>query len=164
MKTPFRLDEHPRRPLPPLAPPPEDYFQQLPQRVMRRVQPAAPEASPLLGWLSALSAPLRTALASVLLLLGFAVSFWLVSGPGRPQAPASMAAAPLTPRAAQALAAVPPAEAVQYLLSDAAPRVTLADLADTRVAERPLTAEFLPGTDAEIQAALDEQPSLDVYL
>ncbi|RAK70506.1 hypothetical protein [Hymenobacter edaphi] len=159
MKTPFRLDEHPRRPQPPLAPPAAEYFDQLPRRVMQRVRPAA-EPAPLWGWLARLSAPARTALASVVLLLTFVGSFWLTSRPsGRP-------AAGITRRtnAARALAAVPRAEAVQYLLSDAAPRVTLADLADTHVAERALPTEFLPGTDAEIQAALDEQPSLDVYL
>ncbi|GAB3835720.1 hypothetical protein [Hymenobacter jeollabukensis] len=159
MKTPFRLDEHPRRPQPPLAPPAADYFDKLPLRVMHRVRPAA-EPAPLWGWFASLSAPLRTALASVVLLLTFVGSFWLTSRPG------GLPAAGVARRAnaAQALAAVPRAEAVQYLLSDAAPRVTLADLADTHVAERALTADFLPGTDAEIQAALDEQPSLDVYL
>lgn len=157
MNTPFRLDEHPRRPVPPLAPPAEEYFQQLPTRVMQRVRPAAaPESAPVWGWLTALSAPLRTALASALLLGSFAGSFWLTSAPDGPT--------PRSARAAQALAAVPRAEAVQYLLSDGGPRVTLADLADTHVADQNLTAEFLPGTKAEIQAALDEQPSLDVYL
>lgn len=164
MNTPFRLDEHPRRPQPPLTPPAEEYFHQLPARVMQRVRPAAPaaEGAPVWAWLTALSAPVRTALASALLLGSFAGSFWLASAPDGP--------APLTAstvhsaRAAQALAAVPRAEAVQYLLSDAAPRVTLADLENTRLAERDLTADFLPGTEADIQAALDEQPSLDVYL
>ncbi|MCC3159849.1 hypothetical protein LJ737_21585 [Hymenobacter sp. 15J16-1T3B] len=158
MKTPFRLDEHPRRPQPPLAPPAADFFDKLPLRVMQRVRPAADaDAAPAWGWLAALSAPLRTALASVVVLLTFVGSFWLASRPG-----SQPAVRPLS--AAQALAAVPRAEAVQYLLSDAAPRLTLADLADTHVAERDLTADFLPGTDADIQAALDEQPSLDVYL
>ncbi|RTQ46792.1 hypothetical protein EJV47_20680 [Hymenobacter gummosus] len=160
MKTPFRLDEHPRRPLPPLASPPEDYFQQLPRRVMQRVGPA--EAAPRLGWLTALSAPLRTALAAVLLLVSFAAAFWLL--PTGPTAAPPLAGARLALPAARALAAVPRAEAVQYLLSDAGPRVTLADLADTHVADHDLAADFLPGTSAEIQAALDEQPSLDVYL
>lgn len=158
MNTPFRLDEHRRHPQPPLTAPPEDYFHQLPARVMQRVQPAA-ESAPLLSWLTALSAPLRTALASVVLLLTLVSSFWLNSRPSQPVARPAVGAA-----AEQALAAVPRAAAVQYLLSDAAPRLTLADLADTHVAERDLTAEFLPGTDADIQAALDEQPSLDVYL
>lgn len=155
MNKPFRLDEHPRRPVPPLAPPAEDYFHQLPTRVMQRVQPAA--AGPLPGWLAALSAPLRTALASVLLLLTLVGSFWLNSRSGAPST--------RPPQSAYAaLAAVPRAEAVQYLLSDAAPRLTLADLENTHLVERDLTADFLPGSEADIQAALDEQPSLDVYL
>lgn len=163
MKTPFRLDEHPRRPQPPLAPPPEDYFSQLPRRVMQRVQPEPTAAPALPGWLAALSAPMRTALASVVLLLGFVASFWLTSRPGAGPTGAPLAATSSLP-AAQALAAVPRAEAVQYLLSDAAPRVTLLDLADTHLAERDLASEFLPGSEADIQAALDEQPTLDVYL
>jgi hypothetical protein len=161
MKTPFRLDEHPRRPQPPLAPPPEAYFEQLPRRLMQRVQPAAEPAAPLWGWLTALSAPLRTALASAVLLLSFAAAFWL----NRPASgPAVAVGGPAGTPAARALAAVPRAEAVQYLLSDAGPRLTLADLADTHVADRSLTADYLPADEAEIQAALDEQPSLDVYL
>ncbi|GAB2941123.1 hypothetical protein GCM10027048_01970 [Hymenobacter coalescens] len=162
MKTPFRLDEHPRRPQPPLAPPPVDYFEKLPRRVQQRVQPAP--AAPLLGWLAALSAPLRTALASAVLLLGFAAAFWFTA---RPAASPELATAPAgftAPSTSLALAAVPRAEAVQYLLSDAAPGLSLAELADTPVADRDLTADFLPGTDAEVQAVLDEQPSLDVYL
>lgn len=163
MNTPFRLDEHPRRPVPPLAPPAEEYFQQLPTRVMQRVRPAAaPESAPVWAWLTALSAPVRTALASALLLGSFAGSFWLASTPDS-TAPLT-ASAPRSARAAQALAAVPRAEAVQYLLSDAAPRVTLADLENTHLAERDLTPDYLPGTEADIRAALDEQPSLDVYL
>ncbi|OON66941.1 hypothetical protein [Hymenobacter sp. CRA2] len=161
MKTPFRLNEHPRRPAPPLAPPPEDYFDKLPLRVMQRVRPQEPAAAPLLGWLTALSAPLRTALASLLLLVGFVGTFWLTQR-ALPQSGAPLAATRQS--SAQALAAVPRAEAVQYLLSDEAARLSLAELSETTVADHDLTSAFLPATDAEIQAALDEQPSVDVYL
>ncbi|AYA36108.1 hypothetical protein D3Y59_02950 [Hymenobacter oligotrophus] len=160
MKMPFRLDDHPRR-QPPLAAPPEDYFDKLPLRVMQRVRPAEPEAAPLFGWLAALSAPLRTALASALVLVAFVGAFWLTNGPARY---AAGPAAAVAPRSAQALAAVPHAEVVQYLLTHDE-RLTLQDLSETPVADRDLTATFLPGTSrAELEAALDEQPSVDVYL
>ncbi|WP_400190489.1 hypothetical protein [Hymenobacter sp. B81] len=160
MKTPFRLDEHPRRARL-LAPPPDQYFERLPLRVMQRVQ--APDADPAaaFGWLRALSAPLRTALASVLLLLGFLGAFWLLPRPVATDAPLA-AARPLP--ASQALARVPPAEVVQYLLADTGPTLALSDLAETAVADQDLTQSFLPGSAAEIQAALDEQPAVDVYL
>ncbi|UYZ59786.1 hypothetical protein [Hymenobacter latericus] len=163
MKTPFRLDDHPRRQQP-LAAPPDGYFDKLPLRVMQRVRPAEPDAAPLFGWLAALSAPLRTALASVLLLVAFVGAFWLTGNPGRGTGPAAAVATAAAPRSAQALAAVPHAEVVQYLLTNDE-RLTLQDLAETPVADRDLTATFLPGSSrAELEAALDEQPSVDVYL
>ncbi|QIL75198.1 hypothetical protein [Hymenobacter sp. HDW8] len=71
MKTPFRLDDHPRRPQPPLASPPAGYFDQLPRQIMARVQPEATTESVTWGWLITLSRPLRTALASALVLGAF---------------------------------------------------------------------------------------------
>ncbi|KAA9327602.1 hypothetical protein F0P96_16620 [Hymenobacter busanensis] len=160
MKTPFRLDEHPRRPQP-LAPPPDAYFDKLPLRIMQRVQPAPQaESLPAFGWLLAWPAPLRTALASVVVLLGFVGAFWLTNDPLTFSHPVAVQRA----SASQALAAVPRAELVQYLTSDAAPQVALTDLAETAVADQDLTHVFLPGSPADIQAALDEQPTEDVYL
>ncbi|MBC6609854.1 hypothetical protein H8B15_02905 [Hymenobacter sp. BT507] len=145
MNTPFRLDDHPRRPHP-LSAPPAGYFEQLPRRVMARVQPAE-DAAPALGWLTRLPLPLRTALASTLLLGGFAASLILS----------------VTPTSASAtLAAVPQEELVQYLLANDA-RVTLADLADLSAAA-PTTASYLHASPEELQRALDAQPTDDSYL
>ncbi|WP_345224489.1 hypothetical protein [Hymenobacter koreensis] len=159
MKTPFRLDDHPRRPQP-LAPPPDAYFDKLPLRIMQRVQPA--ETTPAFGWLLALSAPLRTALASVVLLLGFVGAFWLTGAPQRVSRPVAEAAPAAS--ASQVLAQVPQAEVAQYLLSDAAPQLALLDLAETSVADQDLTHAFLPGSADDIRAALEDQPTEDIYL
>ncbi|UOR06394.1 hypothetical protein MUN82_04690 [Hymenobacter aerilatus] len=146
MNTPFRLDDHPRRPYP-LAPPPASYFEQLPRRVMDRVQPTDP-AAPALSWLGRLPLPLRTALASVLLLGGFAASLVLSS----------------TPTSASAtLAAVPQEELVQYLLANDS-RVTLADLADVSVTAPATAASYLHASPEELERALDAQPTDDSYL
>ena len=142
----FRLDEHPRRPFP-LAPPPPDYFNALPRRVMARVQPAEAEAG--WSWLAAWSRPLRTALASGLVLGGFALTF-LLSGPAAPTS------------AGDALAQVPRAELVQYLLANDN-RVTLNDLAELSGTNQPTAAAYLQASPAELQAALDAQPTDDVY-
>ncbi|KUG08633.1 hypothetical protein [Solirubrum puertoriconensis] len=163
MKTPFRLDDHPRRQQP-LASPPDGYFDKLPLRVMQRVRPAEPEAAPLFGWLAALSAPLRTALASVLLLVAFVGTYWLTDSPARYRTPTGAVATVPAATSERALAAVPHAEVVQYLLTNDE-RLTLQDFSETPIADRDLTATFLPGTSrAELEAALDEQPSVDVYL
>ncbi|QNE39805.1 hypothetical protein F1C16_09670 [Hymenobacter sp. NBH84] len=144
MNTPFRLDDHPRRPYP-LAPPPAGYFEQLPRRVMDRVQPTE---APAFSWLSRLPLPLRTALASTLLLGGFAASLVLS----------------VTPTSASAtLAAVPQEELVQYLLANDS-RVTLADLADLSATAPATAASYLHASPDELQRALDAQPTDDSYL
>jgi len=146
MNTPFRLDDHPRR-LHSLAPPPAGYFEQLPRRVMDRVQPTPTEA-PALSWLARLPLPLRTALASTLLLGGFAASLILS----------------VTPTSASAtLAAVPQEQLVQYLLANDA-RVTLADLADLPASAPTTAAAYLHASPEELQRALDAQPTDDSYL
>ena len=151
MNTPFRLDEHRRRPQPPLAPPPDRYFEQLPMRVMQRVQ--APEAAaPAWGWLAALAAPLRTVLASVLVLGGFAASFLL--NPGGPAAPV----------AADSLAQVPQEELMQYLLASDQ-RISLTDLAELPGTAQSTPAEtYLHASPDELQDLLDLQPSEETYL
>jgi hypothetical protein len=149
MKTPFRLDEHPRRSQP-LAPPPDHYFQQLPLRVMQRVQPIAPSASH--GWLSALSAPLRTALATSVVLGAFVGSFWLSES--------VLAPVPTTP---DALAAVPHQEMIDYLLASEQ-RLNLTDLAELPAVERVLPETYLQASPDELQAALDAQPAEDTHL
>jgi hypothetical protein len=73
------------------------------------------------------------------------------------------AAATQAPEVTQAIAALPEQDVVQYLLTQA-DRLTLQDLAETPVADQDLTAAFLPGSAAELEEALDEQPSVDVYL
>lgn len=148
MKTPFRLDEHPRRPQP-LAPPPDQYFNQLPARLMQRVQAPAPGSG--FSWLNALSAPLRTALATSVVLGAFVGSFWLSeSAPG-----------PITP--STTLAAVPHHEMVEYLLASEQ-RLTLTDLAELPAVERVLPETYLQASPDELQAVLDAQPAEDTYL
>ncbi|QIX60160.1 hypothetical protein FY528_01425 [Hymenobacter lutimineralis] len=144
MNTPFRLDEHRRRPHPPLTPPPDRYFEQLPTRLMQRVQPAS---APAWGWLSALSAPLRTALASVVVLGGFAASFFLSPAPA----------------ATSSLAQVPQEELVQYLLATDQ-RLTLADLAELPAAVAVSNTAYLEATPAEVQRELDALPIDEAYL
>ncbi|HEX8349263.1 MAG TPA: hypothetical protein VF598_04830 [Hymenobacter sp.] len=152
MNTPFRLDDHPRRPQP-LAPPPDGYFDQLPTQIMSRVQPKASQEPAAFGWLRTLSMPLRTGLASVVVLGGFAATFLLNQSP-----------APVANRLAQAnLAAVPQAEMVQYLLASDE-RVSLTDLSELPVADQDLVREFLNASPDEVQEALDAQPTEPSYL
>ena len=150
MNTPFRLDEHRRRPQPPLAPPPDRYFEQLPTRVMQRVQTSAPSPASW-GWLTTLSAPLRTALASVAVLGGFAASFLL--GPGAPAPSATTAV----------LAQVPREELVQYLLASEQ-RVTLTDLAELPGAAQNAPLGTLQASPEELQELLDAQSAEETYL
>ena len=150
MHTPFRLDDHKRRPQP-LAPPPADYFERLPRQIMARVQPVARPESAVFGWLAALPVPLRTALASVVVLGGFATSFLLSQ-------PASYLAAPVA-----SLEAVPHTEMVQYLLA-ADSRLTLNDLAELPATGPALTESFLQASPDELQDALDAQPLEENYL
>lgn len=157
MKTPFRLDDHPRR-TSPLAPPPDGYFDRLPRRVMERVQPAPVSEGFLSGWVAQLSRPVRTALASAVVLGGFATSFFL----GQAVAPSAPAAQSVS--AEVALASVPRAEMVQYLLASDQ-RVSLPDLADLpSAADQTVTDSFLHASADEVQQALDDQPTDDIYL
>jgi hypothetical protein len=152
MKTPFRLDDHRRRPQP-LAPPPDGYFDQLPMRIMQRVQPHA-AISGVPGWLAALSAPLRTALAATVVLVGFAGVF-LLSQPG--VSPTSGAASAAT------LATVPHAEMVEYLLTSDR-RLTLTDLAELPATEHALPESYLRASPDELDVLLESQPPVDLYL
>lgn len=150
MKTAFKLDAHPRRLYPPLSEPPAGYFNQLPTRIMARLPQAdARAAAP--GWLAWLTPALRTGLASVALLGGFAASFYL-SGTPR-----------LVPRTAAtaALDAVPRTELVGYLLTSGA-RVENADLAVLAAAHPAITNGFLHASADEVAEALDAQPSDDL--
>ncbi|AHJ97274.1 hypothetical protein [Hymenobacter swuensis] len=150
MNTPFRLDEHRRRPQPPLALPPDRYFEQLPMRVMQRVQTSAPNPVAS-GWLTVLSAPMRTALASVLVLGSFAASFLLSP------------AATMQPATTATLAQVPREELMQYLLASEQ-RVTLPDLADLPGAVQNAPASTLQASPEELQELLDAQPTEEIYL
>ena len=148
MKPPFKLDEHPRRPHPLLSSPPAGYFDQLPTWVMARLPQAdARETRPGWGWLARLSPALRTGLASVAVLGGFAASFYL-SAPS--------ASAPTM--AAASLDAVPRTELVGYLLTSDA-RVEQTDLAVFTAADPSLANGFLHASDEELTEALDAQPS-----
>ncbi len=151
MKTPFRLDDHPRR-TQPFSSPPADYFDRLPARVMARVQPGAERATAL-SWLLAWPAPLRTALASTLVLGSFAASFFL----------AQSAAVPAAPSTDATLAAIPQTEVVQYLLTSDQ-HVSMNDLTVLTATDQDLSASFLPASSPELEEALEAQPIEDTYL
>ena len=148
MKTSFKLDAHPRR-LPPLSEPPAGYFDQLPTQIMARLpQAEARAAAP--GWLGWLSPALRTSLASVAVLTGFAASFYLSGTPRLVPATAAHAS----------LDAVPRTELVGYLLTSGA-RVENSDLAVLAAAHPNIAKGFLQASDEELTDALDAQPSED---
>ncbi|WP_210522032.1 hypothetical protein [Hymenobacter terricola] len=151
MKPAFKLDAHPRRPRPLLSEPPADYFDKLPTRIMARLpQAEAREAAAAWGWLSFLSPALRTGLASVAVLGGFAASFYM-SGTA-PLVPATAATASLD--------AVPSTELVGYLLTSGA-RVENSDLAVLTAANPNIAKGFIHASEAELTDALDAQPSDD---
>lgn len=153
MNTPFNLAEHRRiRPRPALTPPPERYFEQLPQRLMARVQPVAAAPVPGWGWLAALAAPLRTALASGVVLGGFAAAFWLTP-----------AAGPTTTAGADTLAQVPFEQLLSYLLATDQ-RITLTDLAEVPgPASATPASTYWQASPAELRELLDEQPADEGY-
>ena len=150
MKPSFKLDAHPRRPHPPLSDPPAGYFDQLPMRVMARLPQgeAREAAAPGWRWLALLSPALRTGLASVAVLGGFAASFFLSSSPSAGVAGAATAS----------LDGVPRTELLGYLLTSGA-RVETADLAVLTAADPTLTKGFLHASDEELADALDAQPT-----
>ena len=149
MKPAFKLDAHPRRPRPLLSEPPADYFDKLPTRIMARL-PQAEERAPIWGWLSFLSPALRTGLASVAVLGGFAASFYL-SG----SAPLVPASAPVA-----ALDNVPRTELTNYLLNSGT-RIETTDLAALTAAHPGITKGFMRVSDEELNDALDAQPNDD---
>ncbi|WP_201980774.1 hypothetical protein [Hymenobacter rubidus] len=150
MKTAFKLDAHPRRPRPLLSEPPAGYFDKLPTQIMARLPQAEASATPGWRWLSFLTPALRTGIASVAVLGGFAASFYM-SG-----------SAPLVPRSAPtaALDAVPRTELVGYLLTSGA-RVENSDLAVLTAAHPGIAKGFLHVSEDEVNDALDAQPSED---
>ncbi|GAA4365727.1 hypothetical protein GCM10023185_36280 [Hymenobacter saemangeumensis] len=148
MQTPFKLDQHPRRPRALLSEPPAGYFDQLPTRVMARLPRPEEADAPGWAWLLQLPAALRTSLAATVLLGGFAASFWL-SGPTQPQ-----------PVAAVSLDAVPKTELVSYLLTSGA-RVESTDLALLAAAHPEMAQGFLHASDDELSEVLADQPSED---
>ena len=149
MKPPFKLDAHPRRPRPLLSEPPAGYFDQLPTRLMARL-PQAEARDAARGWLAWLSPALRTGLASVAVLGGFAASFYLSGPAAQPVATGVSATA--------ALDAAPRTELVGYLLTSGA-HVDNADLAVLTAAHPGLANSFLHLSEQELADALDAQPS-----
>ena len=113
----------------------------------RLPQAAAPATAAGAGWLAWLSPRLRTSLAAVVVLSGFAASFYL-NAPGQ----AGRVGAPLS------LDAVPRPELVGYLLTNEA-RVESADLSVLTAANPGLTRSFLQVSSAELTEALDALPS-----
>ena len=154
MKTAFKLDAHPRRPRPLLSEPPAGYFDKLPTQIMSRLPQAAAKEPAGWPWLRFLSPALRTGLASVAVLGGFAASFYMSS-----TVPLVSATAPVA-----ALDAVPRTELVGYLLTSGA-RVESSDLAVLTAAHPGITKGFLQASKDELNDALDAQPSDDsMYL
>ena len=152
MKPAFKLDAHPRRPRPLLSDPPAGYFDQLPMRVMARLPQADNrQTSAAWRWLAHLSPALRTGLATVAVLGGFAGSFYL-SGPQ----PVGLGAG-----ASASLDAVPHTELVGYLLTSGA-RVESTDLAVLTAADPSITNSFLRASPDELMEALDAQPSDEI--
>ena len=151
MKTPFTLDQHPRRGPQSLSGPPAGYFEQLPARIMARV--AAPEARPLLpAWLRLAPAYVRTGLASTVLLGTLAASLWLGGGPlRRPLAPAAH------------LDAVPAEQLVDYLTSGEN-SVDMLDLSELPTRRLDLTRHYLQPSASELTEVLDEQPDEEASL
>jgi hypothetical protein len=151
MKTPFRLDDHPRRPQPPLAAPPTGYFDQLPRQIMARVQPDATTESVMWGLLASLSRPLRTVLASAVVLGGFSTAFYL-SQPATqtPDLP------PTT-----ALTTVPEADLIEYLAVNN--QLETEDLASLTLPDDNLMAYFLQASPQELEAALEPGPLDEAY-
>jgi hypothetical protein len=146
MKTPFRLDEHPRRWPQPLSSPPAGYFEQLPMRVMAQVAPPVRSAQPL-AWLLRVPASLRTALASTLLLGTFAGSLWL-GGASLSSAGAGGAS----------LDAVSQDQLVEYLTSGET-HLDMLDLAELPTHHLGLTKQYLQPSASELTEALDAQPA-----
>ena len=152
MKSSFKLDAHPRRPHPLLSEPPAGYFDKLPTQIMARLPRAdAREAAIGWRWLSFLSPALRTGLASVAVLGGFAASFYLNSTPHSVSSPAATAS----------LDAVPRTELVGYLLTSGA-RVENSDLAVLTAANPAIANGFIHASADELTDALDAQPSDDL--
>ena len=153
MKPSFKLDAHPRRPRPLLSEPPAGYFDRLPAQVMARLPQAERSTTAIGQWWGLLAPAWRTGLASVVVLAGFAGSFWLSSSSAGPAAGARLTA----------LDAVPPTELVGYLLSSEA-HVQAADLAELLAAQPNLTDGIWRASDAEIQNVLDAQPADEPFL
>lgn len=152
MKPSFKLDAHPRRPRPLLSEPPAGYFDKLPTQIMARLPQAGTRSTATgWGWLGFLSPALRTGLASVAVLGGFAASFFLSGTP--PLVPATASAA--------ALDAVPRTELVGYLLTSGT-RVENTDLAVLTAANPGIAKGFLHASEDELNDALDAQPSDDL--
>ncbi|GAB2465390.1 hypothetical protein GCM10011375_34620 [Hymenobacter qilianensis] len=115
---------------------------------MARVQPEAASESVTWGWLTNLSRPLRTALASAVVLGGFSTAFYL-SQPAT-QTPN------LPPKTS--LAAVPEADLINYLAVNN--QLETEDLASLPLPDDNLMAYFLQASPQELEAALGP-PSLD---
>ncbi|GAA3962711.1 hypothetical protein [Hymenobacter antarcticus] len=152
MKPSFKLDAHPRRPRPLLSEPPAGYFDKLPTRIMARLpQAEARDTATGWGWLGFLSPALRTGLASVAVLGGFAASFYMSGTPQLVPATASVAS----------LDAVPRTELVGYLLTSGT-RVENVDLAVLTAAHPSIAKGFLHASEDEMNDVLDTQPSEDL--
>ena len=147
MKTPFSLDQHPRRAGQPLSSPPAGYFDRLPTLVMARVAPPVRQPGPL-AWLTRAPAYLRTGLASTLLLGTFAASLWL----GGNQAEL------LGPTAATSLDQVPQEQLIDYLTSGET-HVDMIDLSELPAQHLGLAHHYLQPSASELNEALDGQPA-----
>jgi hypothetical protein len=119
----------------------------------RLPQAEARETAAARRWWALVAPAWRTGLASVAVLGSFAGSFWLSSPSAGPASSAPLAA----------LDAVPPTELVGYLLGSEA-NVQATDLAELLAAQPHLAEGSWRASDAEIQNALDAQPTDDTVL
>jgi hypothetical protein len=118
---------------------------------MARVQPEATSESAVWGWLSALSRPMRTALASAVVLGGFSTAFFL-SQP----APQTGNLPPTT-----ALTTVPDAALIDYLAVNN--QLETEDLATLPIPDDNLMAYFLQASPQELEEALGPQSFDEAY-
>ena len=142
MKPDFNLDDFPKKQPYHV---PEDYFDKLPNRIMQRVT-AEPKSG--WSWLPTFSAPLRVALASVVLLLAFVGVFFLNQDVASTQEP-------------NHLAQVSDQEIMDYLLTSE--RLETADLTELSLTGQDLTYHFIPASNTEIESLLENRDLYDIY-
>src|SRR5688572_715151 len=130
MEINFNQDEQPKKQPFPV---PNDYFDKLPNRIMQRV---TSEQKSAWNWLPTLQAPLRMALASLLLLVTFIGVFYLSTNT-------------TTETNKNQLAMISEQEIMNYLLTS--DHLETSDLAELTTTNQDLTHYFIPASETEIE-------------